>query len=78
MDRVASSKASKASLLNEIARHMQHPLRFVRNGPDSEREALARELDRLYEGCRLLRIGRGLSALNEFSGEELRRFLREY
>jgi hypothetical protein len=75
---VASSKASKARLLNEIAKNMQHPLRYVGNVPEEERERLKKELDRLYEGYRYLLVGHSLIALSDFSGEDVEQYVRQY
>jgi len=75
---VASSKASKAKLLNEIAKHMQHPLPYIVNVPEDEREQLKKDLDRLYEGYRYLLVGHSLIALSDFSGEDVEQFIRQY
>jgi spermidine synthase len=75
---VASSKASKAMLLNDIAKNMQHPLQYARNVPEPERENLKGELDRLYEGYRYLLVGHSLIAVSDFSGEDVKKYVRQY
>jgi len=75
---VASSKASKAKLLNEIAERMQQPLGYIRNIPESENERMKQQLDRLYEGYRYLLVGHSLLALSEFSEQDLDSYIRDY
>ena len=78
VDLVADSKKSKAVLLGEIAKRMEHPLKYVQNVPAGEREQLKRQLDRLYEGYKNLMLGHSLIAISEFSGADVEKFIRQY
>jgi spermidine synthase len=75
---VASSKASKAKLLNEIAKNMTLPLVYVRNVPEQQEDKLRSELERLCEGYRYLLVGHSLIALSDFTGEDVTPYVWDY
>ena len=69
---------SKAVLLGEIVKRMENPFKYVRNVPAGEREQLKQQLDRLYAGYKNLMLGHSLIAINEFSGADVEKFIRQY